>query len=311
MKIENEFGVDVSVPRAWEALTDLESLAPCMPGAQLTGVDGEVYKGRVKVKVGPVISRFTGSAHFEEKDDDARHAVVAAAGKDARGGGNASARIDVRLRPEKDGTRVSVSTDLTISGKLAQFGSGMIKEISEKLLAQFVDNLETQLHNGGPPKAAKSAARKSSAEPPVKPAPEAAAEKPAPKKPVAKSAAQKPAPKKPAAEKPEPGAAEPSPPAATPPTPARPAPAPPAAAPTSPASSAQPSAPRPEAPPPVAPVVPAATAVPSSFDGDDGDDEALDLMELAGPMLYKRLLPAAALLAGLALAVVVLRRVLR
>ncbi|MCL2734843.1 MAG: SRPBCC domain-containing protein [Actinomycetia bacterium] len=151
MKIENEFGVDVPVERAWEALTDLESLAPCMPGAQLTGVEDDVYKGRVKVKVGPVISQFAGTARFEEKDDAAHRAVIRAAGKDARGGGNASARIHARLHPEGTGTRVHVDTDLTISGRLAQFGSGMIKEISEKLLAQFVQNLEAQLHASPPP----------------------------------------------------------------------------------------------------------------------------------------------------------------
>jgi carbon monoxide dehydrogenase subunit G len=146
MKIQNEFGVDVPVERAWAALTDLESLAPCMPGAQLTGVDGEVYKGRVKIKVGPVISQFAGTAHFVEKDEAARRAVISAAGKDARGGGNASATIHAQLHPEGGGTRVSVATDLNISGKLAQFGAGMIKEISEKLLTQFVHNLEQQLH---------------------------------------------------------------------------------------------------------------------------------------------------------------------
>jgi carbon monoxide dehydrogenase subunit G len=164
MKIQNEFGVDVPVERAWVALTDLESLAPCMPGAQLTGVDGDVYKGRVKIKVGPVISQFAGTAHFVEKDEAAHRAVISAAGKDARGGGNASATIHAQLHPEGGGTRVSVATDLNISGKLAQFGAGMIKEISEKLLTQFVHNLEEQLHatpepaaNGAAPETAAAA----------------------------------------------------------------------------------------------------------------------------------------------------------
>jgi len=145
MKIDNEFEVGVPVERAWQALTDLESLAPCMPGAQLTGVEGEVYRGRVKVKVGPVISQFAGTARFVEKDEAAHHAVISAVGKDTRGAGNASATVDARLRAEGTGTVVTVSTDLNISGKLAQFGSGMIKEISEKLFAQFVENVETQL----------------------------------------------------------------------------------------------------------------------------------------------------------------------
>ncbi|QHC32674.1 SRPBCC family protein [Streptomyces sp. HF10] len=145
MKIDNEFRVDAPLERTWQALTDLESLAPCMPGAQLTGVDGDVYRGKVKVKVGPVISQFQGTARFTEQDEADHSAVISASGKDTRGQGNASATVHARLRPDGTGTAVSVSTDLNISGKLAQFGSGMIKEISEKLFAQFVANVEEQL----------------------------------------------------------------------------------------------------------------------------------------------------------------------
>jgi carbon monoxide dehydrogenase subunit G len=145
MKIDNEFSVGVPVERAWQALTDLEALAPCMPGAELTGVDGDVHRGKVRVKVGPMVSQFAGTARFVERDESAHHAVISAAGKDMRGGGNASATVDARLRGEGAGTVVTVSTDLNISGRLAQFGSGMIKEISEKLFAQFVANVETQL----------------------------------------------------------------------------------------------------------------------------------------------------------------------
>ena len=145
MKIDNEFSVGVPVERAWRALTDLEALAPCMPGAELTGVDGDIHRGKVRVKVGPMVSQFAGTARFVERDESAHHAVISAAGKDMRGGGNASATVDARLRGEGAGTVVTVSTDLNISGRLAQFGSGMIKEISEKLFAQFVANVETQL----------------------------------------------------------------------------------------------------------------------------------------------------------------------
>lgn len=145
MKIDNEFSVGVPVERAWQALTDLEALAPCMPGAELTGVDGDIHRGKVRVKVGPMVSQFAGTARFVERDESAHHAVISAAGKDMRGGGNASATVDARLRGEGTGTVVTVSTDLNISGRLAQFGSGMIKEISEKLFAQFVANVETQL----------------------------------------------------------------------------------------------------------------------------------------------------------------------
>ncbi|MFC7528364.1 SRPBCC family protein [Actinoplanes sp. GCM10030250] len=158
MKITNEFTVHTPIERAWQVLTDLEGIAPCMPGAQLTGVEGEVYKGKVKVKVGPVISDFTGTAQFTEKDDSAYRAVIDAKGRDARSAGNASAVVTAVLSPAgDDSTKVSVDTDLKISGKLAQFGSGMIKEVSGKLLAQFVTNLETMLAADKSPAPAASA----------------------------------------------------------------------------------------------------------------------------------------------------------
>jgi len=145
MKITNEFTVHTPIERAWQVLTDLEGIAPCMPGAQLTGVEGDTYKGKVKVKVGPVISEFAGTARFAERDEAGHRAVIDAKGRDARAGGNASALVTAVLTPAGESTRVSVDTDLKISGKLAQFGSGMIKEVSGKLLAQFVSNLEAKL----------------------------------------------------------------------------------------------------------------------------------------------------------------------
>ncbi|GIF26170.1 carbon monoxide dehydrogenase subunit G [Actinoplanes tereljensis] len=145
MKITNEFTVHTPIDRAWQVLTDLSGIAPCMPGAQLTGVDGDVYQGKVKIKVGPVISEFAGTARFAEKDEAGYRAVIDAKGRDARSAGNASALVTAVLAPAGDSTTVSVDTDLKISGKLAQFGSGMIKEVSGKLLAQFVANLEAKL----------------------------------------------------------------------------------------------------------------------------------------------------------------------
>jgi carbon monoxide dehydrogenase subunit G len=145
MKIDNEFTVSVPIQRAWEVLTDLAGVAPCMPGAQLTGVQDGVYSGKVKIKVGPVISDYSGTAQFVQKDDATYHAVIDAKGKDSRGNGNANAAIDAQLHPAGDRTRVVVSTDLNITGKIAQFGSSMIKEVSEKLLGQFVQNLEAKL----------------------------------------------------------------------------------------------------------------------------------------------------------------------
>lgn len=145
MRIDNEFTVHVPIQRAWEALTDLEGVAPCLPGAVLTGVEGDVYRGKVKIKVGPVVSEYAGTAQLVEKDEAARRAVIDAKGRDSRGAGNASAVIEARLREDGAATVVAVSTELQISGKIAQFGSGMIKEVSEKLLGQFVANLESRL----------------------------------------------------------------------------------------------------------------------------------------------------------------------
>lgn len=146
MRIENEFTVGVPLERAWEVLTDLEGIAPCMPGARLTGVDGDVFSGEVRVKVGPVVSQYAGTATFASKDDAAHRAVIDAKGKDSRGSGNASALITAQLRADGDDrTVVTVETDLTISGKIAQLGGGMIKEVSTKLLGQFVACLEERL----------------------------------------------------------------------------------------------------------------------------------------------------------------------
>jgi len=170
MKIDHEFTVSVPVQRAWEVLTDLPGIAPCLPGARLTGVDGDVYSGEVTVKVGPVTSHYAGTARFVEKDDAAHHAVIDAKGKDSRGSGYASATIDAQLRPDGDRTVVSVSTELAISGKVAQFGRGMITEISEKLMDQFVDNLETRLLvPGGAPEPSTASAPDASGAAPAPP----------------------------------------------------------------------------------------------------------------------------------------------
>ncbi|MBQ0855145.1 SRPBCC family protein [Streptomyces sp. BH-SS-21] len=145
MDFTNEFRVNLPPDEAWDLLTDVERIAPCMPGAQLTGVDGDAYNGVVKVKVGPMTVQYKGVVSFEEKDEAGRTAVLHARGRDTRGQGNADARVTARLVPDDSGTRVTVDTRLTITGRVAQFGKGMIEEISGRLLAQFVDNLEGQL----------------------------------------------------------------------------------------------------------------------------------------------------------------------
>jgi carbon monoxide dehydrogenase subunit G len=150
MKIDNEFSVHAPIDVAWRVLTDLEEVAPCMPGATLTGVDGDVYSGKVKVKVGPVVTEYAGTASFVERDDDAYRAVISAKGREARGSGNASATITAGLRSEGERTVVQIDTDLKISGKIAQFGSGAIKEVSQKLVGQFAQSLEQKLAEAAP-----------------------------------------------------------------------------------------------------------------------------------------------------------------
>ena len=144
MELSNEFEVSVGIEDAWPVLTDLERIAPCLPGAQLDEVEGEEYRGKVKVKVGPITAQYKGTARIVEKDDAAHTALVEASGRDTRGQGNASANIKAVLTgTDSGGTHVSLVTDLSITGKVAQFGRGAMADVSAKLLDQFVENLES------------------------------------------------------------------------------------------------------------------------------------------------------------------------
>jgi carbon monoxide dehydrogenase subunit G len=145
MKIANQFTVSAPIEQAWDVLCDLEQVIPLMPGAQLIGHEGEDYLGKVKVKVGPVTSEFSGKVRFVEQDRAQHRAVIDGKGKEARGTGNAAATITAQLHEDGPKTRVTVDTDLKIVGKLAQFGSGMLQQVSEKLLGQFVESLEAKL----------------------------------------------------------------------------------------------------------------------------------------------------------------------
>ena len=145
MDLHNEFTVNVPPERAWEVLTDIPAIAPCLPGAQLTGQDGDTYSGKIKIKVGPVKSEFTGTADIVVQDAEGRHVEISAKGRDSRGSGNASATITADMSPDGDGTRVVIDTDLKVSGKVAQFGKGTMVDISEKLIGQFVECVEQTL----------------------------------------------------------------------------------------------------------------------------------------------------------------------
>jgi uncharacterized protein len=160
MEIADSFRVSTPIEDTWKVLRDIEGIAPCLPGAQLQEVEGEEYRGIVKVKVGPITAQYKGTAKLTEVDEPNRRMVIDASGRDTRGQGNAKAQIVVTMQSEGAGTKVDVVTDLTITGKVAQFGRGMIADVSSKLMRQFVDNLERDVltsagggdtsHAGGP-----------------------------------------------------------------------------------------------------------------------------------------------------------------
>jgi len=142
MDLNHEFTVPVPVADAWQILTDVERIAPCLPGAKLEESNGDTYSGFVKVKVGPIQAQFKGQASFVERNDSAYKAVLKGEGRDTTGKGNASALITAQLTEESaTSTKVTVTTDLNITGKVAQFGRGAMADISNKLLDQFVTNL--------------------------------------------------------------------------------------------------------------------------------------------------------------------------
>ena len=145
MKLVNEFRVPVSPADAWAVLTDIERVAPCIPGAQLLSVDGDDFTAAVKVKVGPITMSYKGEASFQEKDQGAQHVVIKANGKETRGNGNAAALVTAQLQGEGDATRVLITTDLTISGKAAQFGRSVMADVAGNLIAQFAERLEESL----------------------------------------------------------------------------------------------------------------------------------------------------------------------
>jgi uncharacterized protein len=183
MRLEQQFTVPVPVEEAWAVLLDLPRIAPCMPGATVTGVDGETFTGTVKVKLGPIMLTYQGQGRFLERDEAARRMVVEARGKDVRAAGTAAATVTAVLSDAGGTTTVDVATDLTVTGRPAQFGRGMISEVSAKLLKQFADCLADTLGKSEPasgagPAPAAGAATGAAAEP--APGPAAASAAPAP-----------------------------------------------------------------------------------------------------------------------------------
>jgi carbon monoxide dehydrogenase subunit G len=166
MELTNAFRVGVGLDKAWEVLTDVERIAPLLPGAHLLEVEGDQSRGVVKVKVGPIQAQYRGTASFLERDRQAGRVVLEASGRDTRGQGHATATVTATLSGDDDATDVSVVTDLTITGKVAQFGRGVLADVSGKLVTQFVDALEADLASAPPDgPAAPSAADTAAAEP--------------------------------------------------------------------------------------------------------------------------------------------------
>jgi len=158
VKLEHSFVVPADLDTVWAAVLDPERVAPCMPGASLSEVDGDAFKGTVKVKVGPISLQYKGSGEFLEKDEAARRVVIKASGKDTRGNGTASATVTVTLRAEGSGTAGAVDTDLSITGKPAQFGRGLISEVGGKILDSFATCLASKLAPAQEPEPPKLAA---------------------------------------------------------------------------------------------------------------------------------------------------------
>ena len=145
MQFSNSFNVSLPPADAWRMLMNIPAIAPCMPGAELTEVvDPETYKGKVAVRMGPVVLAFAGIAKFEERDDAAHTARVKAQGTDSKGRGGASATASFRLEPNGSGSKVLIDTDLNLSGSVAQYGrsAGMIQTIAAQLINQFAKSLE-------------------------------------------------------------------------------------------------------------------------------------------------------------------------
>jgi uncharacterized protein len=169
MELKNDIEVNATIEEVWTAFNDPERVAPCLPGAQLQEIEGEEMRGVVKVKVGPISAQYKGSAVFQERDKDNWKVVIKGDGRDTRGAGNASALITANLAElSETTTSVSVVTDLTITGKVAQFGRGAIADVSTKLMGQFASNLQELLDNDDD---ADSATEVAEPEPVASPAP--------------------------------------------------------------------------------------------------------------------------------------------
>ena len=142
MELTHRFSVPLPIDEAWEQFNDIATVAECFPGAIVTSADEESFSGTVKVKLGPIALQYNGAGSFVEKDEAARRMVVDAKGKDKRGNGTAGAHVTLSMSEAGSATDIEVVTDLSVTGKPAQFGRGVMQDVSDKLLGQFVSCLE-------------------------------------------------------------------------------------------------------------------------------------------------------------------------
>jgi uncharacterized protein len=158
MKLSNDITVPAPIDEAWELMLDVERVAPCLPGASIEGSEGDEYKGSMKVKIGPIVSQFQGTLKIDEANEEAHRAVMSAKARDSRGKGSANATITSTLEPADEGTRVTVETDLRVTGPAASFGRGVMEDVSAMLMTQFADCLATKLGREAPAPEAPAAA---------------------------------------------------------------------------------------------------------------------------------------------------------
>ena len=180
MKLENEFTVPAPVEQAWDVLLDLERVAPCLPGASIEGADGDEHRGTMTIKIGPITVRYAGTVRIEEADEAAHRAVMRAHARDSRGQGTAAATITSSMEAVEGGTRVRVETDMRVTGPAAQFGRGVMQDVSAKLMGRFADCLAEKM-GAGEAAAVTTGPRRPAASPPPGPAgdsAEAAARRP-------------------------------------------------------------------------------------------------------------------------------------
>ncbi|MGK5550546.1 SRPBCC domain-containing protein [Actinomadura kijaniata] len=319
MELDHEFTVPVPVDRAWSVLLDVERVALCVPGATLDSADGEEYAGRLKVKVGAMTVTYRGTARIAVADRDARTVTIEAAAKEARGPGTAAATVQARLHDEGDRTRVTVHTKLNVTGRPAQFGRGMLSEVGAKLIARFAKNLAAELEDPAVREEAEVVDQQGAAQV----AQEAAVDRAEAEKAAGSVVTQaaKPAPALEPAESPAESPAE-VPVAAVPQTPVEttesgattesgettePAETTQPADATRPAEATRPAdatrAAEPTQPAETARAAEAGREAGRSVSSGRGRDDAIDLLEFAGPSLAKRAVPAAGALVALLLAI--------